>query len=842
MAFKGSDKSKFCGVGGGSDKRHTSSSEKSTWPSEVRNPVSYDDEDVPLSQRLSRMLSSGTWSTDRDVTLKKRHNTALMSLPVKRPLFDNRSSLNTSVKKSKVSPYVNQHKDKDDTPLSRRLAMPVGKSDYKSLSSLKKELALVEKSFHECKKKRHEEEERLQSIKRDIEERSKELGNIKKEMSFVEITNESHKKMQEKIEECVKDFAAKQAQLCLMDDLIGERKQELKTKETELRPVMDNGDKVCEGKEQELKALSQKIAQCSVELKAKEKECDTMKKLIDEQAERLELERIKLLRIMQLSKNDPRAQVKDFESMKKQFDAQVKELELKEKRYIERAVELESKEKLFEGRVKKLKSKKKQLKSQVKEFEPMLEKFHGQIKELEYEKQHFDSRVKELESNERQLERRARQLVLKEEQLKGLVKEFDSKEEQFKDQVKDLKSKQNQLDVQVKELESEKEQFKGQLKEFQTKEKLLEDRVKEFESKEEEFKARMQNLKGFVSQMEDFKSEEKQFEGRGKEPESKDKKFKAHVKELKPKEKQFDGRMKGFESMPCKFDGKLKRPELREKKYDALIEPELGNQLSPVIDERSLMLLSSEQTDELELFDDDILGYLQGSSDPSKVVLDIIQNPIIKKCKIGDDAAIIDDSHILLLEELRKISPDIRPHVKEEAMKLALDMKANISQNTENSVAVLGFLLLLSIYGLVPSFDEDEVLKLFGLVSQHNIVVELFGAMGFVKNLIKQRQYDEAVRFSRVYNFSDNNQLVDLFEEHVQNLKLISESICKETNSIEIKDKARDQEVASLKAVLQCIIDNNLEFKDLLNKIDNRILELQRGKECFYWKQRVLSS
>ena len=160
-----------------------------------------------------------------------------------------------------------------------------------------------------------------------------------------------------------------------------------------------------------------------------------------------------------------------------------------------------------------------------------------------------------------------------------------------------------------------------------------------------------------------------------------------------------------------------------------------GNQLSPAIDERSLMLLPCEQTEELELSDDDILGNLQGFSDPSKVVLEIIQNPIIKKCKMGDDAVIIEDSHIHLLNELRRISPDIRPHVKEEAMKLALDLKANISQNTENSAAVLGFLLLLSIYGLVPSFDEEEVLKLFGLVSQHNLAVELFGAMGFADKI-----------------------------------------------------------------------------------------------------------
>jgi len=69
---------------------------------------------------------------------------------------------------------------------------------------------------------------------------------------------------------------------------------------------------------------------------------------------------------------------------------------------------------------------------------------------------------------------------------------------------------------------------------------------------------------------------------------------------------------------------------------------------------------------------------------------------------MGDNVVIVDDGDIFLPKELRKISPDIRPHVREEAMKLALDLKAYISQNIENSVANLGFLLLLSIYGLTP--------------------------------------------------------------------------------------------------------------------------------------------
>ncbi|PNX85712.1 frigida-LIKE protein, partial [Trifolium pratense] len=232
--------------------------------------------------------------------------------------------------------------------------------------------------------------------------------------------------------------------------------------------------------------------------------------------------------------------------------------------------------------------------------------------------------------------------------------------------------------------QSKEEEFNGRVREFESKEKDFEGRVREFQSKEKDFEeARKFEVKRLEVQMEDLKSKENQCEGQAKEL------------------------------------------ELIDSHYEALIklseeEIESDDQSSLTIDGRSLQLLPSDRTE--------ILDNLQGLSDPSKVVLDIIQNPIFR---MGDNAVIIGDSHILLLEQLMRISPHIEPHVREEAMKLALHLKSNISENTENSVVVVGFLLLLSIYGLAPSFDEDEVYKLFGFAAQHKITVELFGTLGF---------------------------------------------------------------------------------------------------------------
>ncbi|RHN75861.1 hypothetical protein MtrunA17_Chr2g0325801 [Medicago truncatula] len=84
-----------------------------------------------------------------------------------------------------------ESEDDDDVPISWRIKMHAMSSE-KSFSLLKKELALVETSFEECKRKRQVEEGRLQSIKRDVEECSKELENKKKEISCVGRINEVH--------------------------------------------------------------------------------------------------------------------------------------------------------------------------------------------------------------------------------------------------------------------------------------------------------------------------------------------------------------------------------------------------------------------------------------------------------------------------------------------------------------------------------------------------------------------------------------------------------------------------------------------------------------------------
>ncbi|XP_039686737.1 spindle pole body component 110 isoform X2 [Medicago truncatula] len=874
MDFEASNKRNFC-VGDDDDGNLNvnNSCEKKTSHSDVmREPVScqdfeseHDVDEVPVSPKFSPISSLGTCSSKRDLSVQTR-DIGITTMPVKR-LFDNSNSLHISVKKLKMSPYYDQNEDKDDIPSSNRTGR-LGKSADKSFSSLKKEVKLVEKLFKKCKRKRKVEEKRLQSIKRDIEDCWKELGKKKQQVICVRRLNEIHNNMLGKLER----------------------------------------------KEEELKALAQKVAECNMELESKEKELDAMKILVSGQAEILESERKKLLKVMSIRQNDPRAQMEDFESMKKCFEGQVKELESKEKQVEGRAMELnskemqlevrenefksklekfegqekelvskqkhfeirlkelESKEKHLQGRVKASESREKQLEGHVKQFESKKVELEYCIKEMESKKKLFKNWVNELESKKKEVEGRAMELESKEMQLEGRKKEFESKEEKFEGQMKEREFKIQHFESQLKELESKENQLVGRVKEFKFKEKELvskqkhivsrmkkldsnekqhEARVKEHELKEKELEGRVKELelqnKHFESQVEDFKSKDKQIEERWKKLESKENQFKVKVQELELKEKQVAGRVKELESRLDKFDGQLKEPELTGKQYEALkkyineekesVASYMDDRLSPTIDGTSLQLDMSDKTDGVESLRNDIYVYLLESSDPSRLVLDIIQNPIIPLCKKGDNGVVIEDSHIYVLEELMRISPTIRPCVREEALKLAHDLRAYIRENTENSLAVLGFLLLLSIYGLLTSFDEDEVLELFASVAQHKTAMELFETLGFankvsdfVENLIKRKQFVVAVRFSCAYNLADKTKQVDLLQQHIQNAKLICANSCKKTNSIEIKDKARDQEIASLETVQQCISDCRLQSEVLENEIGYRMLELQAHK------------
>ncbi|KAK2351562.1 hypothetical protein QL285_097112 [Trifolium repens] len=224
-----------------------------------------------------------------------------------------------------------------------------------------------------------------------------------------------------------------------------------------------------------------------------------------------------------------------------------------------------------------------------------------------------------------------------------------------------------------------------------------------------------------------------------------------------------------------------------------------------------------------ELNGNGFLVHLETSSDPAELVLEMIQNPMLRR----DEGVIIDKGHICLLDQLTRISPHIKPHVKELAVKLALELRDTATRIAENSLVILAFLLLLFNYGLFSrfNFNEDQVLNLFEFVAHHKEAVELFRTVGFadkisdfVRNLIMKQLYVGAVRFICAFKLSDKFHLVNLLlRQHMEYTKQ--------------KVATRDTEIASLGEILECISDYNLESQDLVDEIRARIFVLEQVKQ-----------
>lgn len=149
----------------------------------------------------------------------------------------------------------------------------------------------------------------------------------------------------------------------------------------------------------------------------------------------------------------------------------------------------------------------------------------------------------------------------------------------------------------------------------------------------------------------------------------------------------------------------------------------------------SLQFLN-EQLNGADLTCNEILAS-QLLSDPAKFVLDVMQGsfPYIReKGDTGFEAGVMK-SYILMLQQLKSLSPQIPPQVKEEAMKLAVGWKMKFTASAINSLEVLAFLLLLATYELTSSFNRDEILKLFEIVAEYKQALEVCQTLGFIDQI-----------------------------------------------------------------------------------------------------------
>ncbi|KAK6911480.1 Frigida-like [Dillenia turbinata] len=605
--------------------------------------------------------------------------------------------------------------------------------------------------------------------------------------------------------------------------------------------------KECEIKEENLISRVKVFEAKEKVIVVKEKEVDALRKAIEKQLEGIEIREKELKAkqgklVLDASKIDKKFKViakkeKEVEVLREENQRKLKQIELKEKEIKAKELEIERVREEYEKGVRELQLEEREFEAKEKRVEELLK--GGKEKELVVEK-----RLNELQSKEKEFEEKE--------------KRFHSSVASVEERLKSVRAKELEIDAIGKGYEKLAVELKSKEKEFDDKEKRLsvdigwvKERFKVVEEKEKELELTRKRLQ--CEKNDDENLVQKVYEDSRKRPEP--------IVEVKTEPR---------EARAMHYIVDSSSPNIR---------------FVVTMDGKNLQLFLNEREKHHSLMKDEVLNALKLSSDPAKLVLDAMEGFYPPHLEKGFVASVIQKSCILLLEQLMRIPRRIGSHVEEAALKLAIMWKSKMSV-ADGSPEVLAFLLLVCSYKLAFAFAARELLFLVSLVGGYKQVAELLRGLGlaemvvaslesfnesrvdlceivytlvtwveqvitsslvgytdfhnsssiidtqFIDGLVKKNNWLTAVRLIGAVGLVDKYPVVEFLSRYIGSVKTWKRRIYGRGNQEpDVQIMALNKILSSLRDVLACIMDCKVDCHLSLEKLNNKIEELERLKE-----------
>ncbi|XP_050384112.1 uncharacterized protein LOC126800746 [Argentina anserina] len=455
-------------------------------------------------------------------------------------------------------------------------------------------------------------------------------------------------------------------------------------------------------------------------------------------------------------------------------------------------------------------------------------------------------------------------LRLKEELLEPNVDELRVIADNVQECINEAQRKERELESRAKEVELAEMRVNERLNEVQRKEREVEskerrvnERVSKVELKEEHLcsmeKLIEGNKRGLDLLMKNSEERERKLVLVSGELKRKEKELRQQAEALELKRAQFDSQVKfqQLETMPGTNNAvipssvtnnisslvKAEEPESSLSKHTASF-PSSDLQLIATNDEGYVPTFLNENFCGNDFIQNELAASLRLVPDPAKLVLNNMQKSLTQYFKNGNFEESIMSGNLSILKELLNMSPDIGSHLKEDATYLAAKWKIKMRGNTENSLESLTFLLFLATYGIVHMLNVDEIVKLFGLISQSKRAVEVCHLHAFavkiadlIRNLIEKKRLAEAVRCICMLKLTDIFSLKSLLEEYVQDAIRYSDAICGLEITSDEKGKFANGQMADARALVQCVKEFNLGSEHPSNALEIQIVQLETLEE-----------
>ncbi|XP_009765093.1 FRIGIDA-like protein 5 [Nicotiana sylvestris] len=237
---------------------------------------------------------------------------------------------------------------------------------------------------------------------------------------------------------------------------------------------------------------------------------------------------------------------------------------------------------------------------------------------------------------------------------------------------------------------------------------------------------------------------------------------------------------------------------------------------------------------------------VHATSDPAKIVLDALRkcysaerekskNELTKKRKRDSKKfSSVMTRFPDLLEQLREVSPEIRPQVKTEATEFAVEWRATLIGSWE----AIGFLHFLATFELSSSFDSDDLIGFLKIVQHTSKVMDLIRILGladkipcFIENLITKRQLLLAIKYIYEFELVDSFPPAPLLKNYVQGSIVLAKQIRSDGHdSRQAQEKAIFYELSALRAAVNRIVLHNLQSEYSPDQLRARIAELERER------------
>lgn len=153
-------------------------------------------------------------------------------------------------------------------------------------------------------------------------------------------------------------------------------------------------------------------------------------------------------------------------------------------------------------------------------------------------------------------------------------------------------------------------------------------------------------------------------------------------------------------------------------------------------------------------------AYICKSRDPACLVLDSVMNCFHSTRGKPDRVELVAKSFFKLLQQLTRVSPEIKPHVRDKAKRFSFVWKANWSLHfpgRATSWEALAFLQFIACYKLSFSFNEDELRSLQEAAHVPKEAISLFRSLSLTDKIPSKEVYLCLFKFKTILSYFYRN-------------------------------------------------------------------------------------